>query len=151
MSPAINCSICNQVRTISTKDWKLILHDEPYVCSSYCVLEWVIQGWRSYPYRVDVDGMLWNRPVSNPIFRSNFEERVFSFFKKNNVLLQHEAYTFKVGNGSYTPDFWIPISGAFIETKGKWQLGQRTKFKKFRAQYPDVLILIIPWTIQSEF
>ncbi len=152
MSPVINCRVCNRLQKVETRDWKLILSEEPFVCSKECVIEWVIQRQKSGPHLVGSEGMIYN-PVLDPKkwFHSNFEERVFLFLEKNNILVHYEVYTFPVGNGFYTPDFYVPIAAAFLETKGRWGLGQKKKFRAFRQQYPGIPILIVPWTIQSEF
>lgn len=117
------------------------------MCDAECVLSWIkrdrvttIQNWKAI---LNKDGAG---------FRSLFEERVFSFLRRSKLgPVLYEALTFLVGDGVYTPDFFIPSYMCFLETKGLWQVGQKKKFRAFRAQYPDIPILIIPWTIQGDF
>jgi predicted nuclease of restriction endonuclease-like RecB superfamily len=130
----------------------LILSDEPYVCSAECVLAWIVRRQENGPHLVGCEGMIYNEEAEKiKWFRSKFEERVFLFLENKNIKVFYEAYTFPVGSGFYTPDFYIPKGTTFLETKGLWRLGAKRKFRLFRKTYPNIPILIIPWTIQGEF
>ena len=151
MSPAIDCSICGKLTRIKTKDWKLVLADQPYVCSPKCVLDWISNlkdGEPAYWFGGEPNELLTPHQM---IFRSKFEERFFQWLCRENIASGYELYRFRVGDGWYTPDFYLIDDYGFIETKGKWQLGQRTKFRRFRKQYPNVPILIVPWLLEKEF
>ena len=140
--PAIACNICGKINRLPTKKWKLILSDEPYVCSAKCVYDWITTNREWVP----TGGIL---IVEKRPFRSNFEERFNQWLTINEWSGAYERWIFPVGNGSYTPDFFT--ANGFVETKGLWRLGQKKKFKAFRKQYSNIPILVVPWTIQSEF
>lgn len=43
----------------------------------------------------------------------------------------------------YTPDFWLPRQGVWVETKGKFSSKDRTKMKAIVTQYPkDTFIMV---------
>lgn len=156
MSPAITCMVCNEIQRIPTQKWKLILSDEPYVCSVECVDVWLDLEGEKENGRLfnisDLGGRLDREAKEHrDIFRSDFERRFSKWLDRKGEEWMFEAWTFPVGKGSYTPDFWIVNASIFIETKGLWRMGAKRKFRRFRDQYPNVRILVVPWIIQFEF
>lgn len=156
MPNAVCCS-CNRLHRIPTDKWKLILDDEPYACSKECVRAWIEKTKNEVMIGIGqlmaLGGKLQRKNVQFgfPAFRSEFEKRFATWLLQNKLLYGYEEWTFPVGTTVYIPDFYINEAAAFIETKGLWRLGQKKKFKKFRAQYPEIPILIVPWIIQGEF
>lgn len=147
--PSIVCRVCEKRYQIPTMKWKLIIPDEPYVCSAKCVLEWITRMQKIDPHLVVPNGMIWNEP--GYVFKSDYEFRFYDFLKLNKIKAYYEACTFPVGNSFYTPDFYVSKGSCFLETKGLWQIGQKKKFIRFRKQYLGITVLVIPWIIQSEF
>ena len=45
-------------------------------------------------------------------------------------------------SGWYTPDFWLPDLGIYMETKGRFLSKDRTKMKAVAEQHPDEIILM---------
>jgi hypothetical protein len=79
--------------------------------------------------------------------RSQFEKRIAKILHSKGVVYEYESYEFDyeeplrknrarcgdcsgtnlVRLGVYTPDFWLPESGLFIETKGRFTAADRRK------------------------
>jgi len=54
-------------------------------------------------------------------------------------------------NATYTPDFYLTDHDSFVEVKGGWGGSSKTKYRRFIAEYPDVRILLLPWSLNEEF
>ena len=90
-------------------------------------------------------------------FRSKFEQRIAKELESRGVRYEYEAYQFPyteplrrnrarcstcggsklVRDGWYTPDFWLPDSGLFIETKGRFTAADRRKMLSVIADNKD--------------
>ena len=152
--PTIICSVCNRSHRIPTGKWKLVLDSEPFVCSAACVLKWLENTRDTLLYGVGDTikaGGVHKKQSFRTDFRSDFERRFAEWLVKNGFVFGYEEWLFPVGTTVYIPDFHVNPCAAFVETKGLWRLGQKKKFKKFRAQYPEVPILVVPWLLQNEF
>lgn len=149
--PLIPCAICKCRIKIATEDWKSLLSTEMFLCSADCVFEWVknqkqvLRLNRMEHVTSLSPGQLWSQ------FKSNFEKRFFEEAEHRKFVVEYEPWGFQVGKGLYTPDFYFPNNGCFVETKGQWGIGQKTKFKKFRSYFPDIKIAIVPWLIEEQF
>jgi hypothetical protein len=44
----------------------------------------------------------------------------------------------------YLPDFWIPLSGVWLEVKGEWRLGAKNKFMKAQKIVGEDRLLLVP-------
>lgn len=84
-------------------------------------------------------------------FRSEYERHVAEALSDGGIPFEYEKWTFPVGNGFYTPDFHLPVQKIFIEVKGAWGASAKTKLQKFGRKYPNVSLLLIPWTIKDSF
>ena len=83
-------------------------------------------------------------------FRSGYEKSVAEYLWEQDVAFQYEPYTFMLGKGnaSYTPDFYLPDYGVFVEVKGIFH--NRKKLRTFRELYPFPLI-VATWAIRKTF
>lgn len=147
----VTCSVCNRLQRISTKERKYILLPELYVCSWQCTLDWIYKP-RSFPcHPVNMWNAFETEPMAYPLFRSDYERRCSEDLSARGIPWLYESYSFRVGeSGAYTPDFWLPLHGCFLETKGIWWTSQRKKFKKFLEQYPTVPIMLVNWMLKDE-
>jgi len=156
--PTVRCSVCGRVERLSTKKWKFLIGDEPYVCSADCVEEWILRSpqleWACFDALqawVEKEGGRCVRPPGVTEFRSEWERRFSLWLMKMQYSWTYERFAFPVNSGFYIPDFAVGGYKCFLETKGLWQTGARKKFKRFQEAYPQVPILIIPWTLNSKF
>ena len=78
-------------------------------------------------------------------YRSKFEVRVAADLGKRKVDFQYEKVSFdyvpKIRN--YTPDFYLPESKIYIETKGRLTTNDRVKHLLIKEQYPDLDIRFV--------
>ena len=78
-------------------------------------------------------------------YRSKFEVRVAADLGKRKVDFQYEKVKFdyvpKIRN--YTPDFYLPESKIYIETKGRLTTNDRVKHLLIKEQYPDLDIRFV--------
>ena len=78
-------------------------------------------------------------------YRSKFEVRVAADLGKRKIDFQYEKVSFdyvpKIRN--YTPDFYLPESKIYIETKGRLTTNDRVKHLLIQEQYPDLDIRFV--------
>ena len=78
-------------------------------------------------------------------YRSKFEVRVAADLGKRKIDFQYEKVSFdyvpKIRN--YTPDFYLPESKIYIETKGILTTNDRVKHLLIKEQYPDLDIRFV--------
>ena len=78
-------------------------------------------------------------------YRSKFELKVAADLGKRKVDFQYEKVSFdyipKIRN--YTPDFYLPESKIYIETKGRLTTNDRVKHLLIKEQYPDLDIRFV--------
>lgn len=93
--------------------------------------------------------MSWPNRKSSAIrkgWRSGLEEAIAAFLSKLKVAFLYEKITIKYivpeTQHRYTPDFVLP-NGIVIETKGRFQSGDRKKHKLIKAQHPDLDIRFV--------
>ena len=78
-------------------------------------------------------------------YRSQYEKNIANLLSENNIEFQYEPkkidYIYPTKRGkcqtcggsdvgriaTYTPDFWFPKHGVWVEAKGKWDSAGRTK------------------------
>src|SRR5210317_134905 len=97
------------------------------------------------------------RPPHLGQMRSKFERTIAKTLHSRGVKYEYEAYQFPyteplrknrakcaecgsrdlVRMGWYTPDFWLPKSGLFIETKGRFTAADRRKMVSVTEGNPD--------------
>lgn len=152
--PSKNCEVCGRIVQVPPKEWKYLDRDGPFVCSKDCVFKWM---WTSEMPEVVVDGkdvFIRSRSISRKdrVYRSDIEKIFDSAAAWRSLFLDYELYGFSVGDKSlvYIPDFCY-TRHCFVEVKGMWMLGARTKVKKFREKFPEFPILVVPWILHKEF
>lgn len=147
--------MCHQVVTIPTRQWKLHHDAVDFLCSKECVLGFIREG-RETIYKGTYSGGLMKVPVEGPVYngiryRSNYEVSVAKFFDDNNINFMYEPYTFKVSDDFYTPDFYVSEFDCFVEVKGLFGLGSKSKISKFLTLYPGINYVFIPNTLRNDF
>lgn len=75
--------------------------------------------------------------------RSSYEVRYAKYLDGLNIKWEYELTRFGLGETSYTPDFYLPESGTYVEVKGWWRPEAKKKFILFRKLYPKIKIKII--------
>tara|TARA_B100001996_G_scaffold201803_1_gene154498 strand:+ start:7467 stop:7859 length:393 start_codon:yes stop_codon:yes gene_type:complete len=80
-------------------------------------------------------------------FRSGLEERIASELETESVEFEFEKtklkYTKPQKVHTYTPDFYIPRTKMFIETKGLFTSADRQKMRLVKEQHPELDIRFI--------
>ena len=78
-------------------------------------------------------------------YTSKFEVKVAAYLGKRKIDFQYEKVSFdyvpKIRN--YTPDFYLPESKIYIETKGRLTTNDRVKHLLIKDQYPDLDIRFV--------
>ena len=83
-------------------------------------------------------------------FRSEYEAYVYSWLKFCFPDVAYETHTLVLGETkTYTPDFYIPRSNTYVEVKGRWGFGAKTKVREARKR--GIRMVIIPWTMRPLF
>jgi predicted nuclease of restriction endonuclease-like RecB superfamily len=80
---------------------------------------------------------------SNIWMKSGWEEAFAKWCDRNNIGWVYEPKTFDLGDTTYTPDFYLPGTYKYIEIKGFWRTDAKKKFKLFKKQYPNILIIVL--------
>ena len=155
--PVKICEVCKRPTNVSSPDWKYIDPVGPYVCSADCAFKWIKQATmegtvlkKAVFLHLDRANWEWS-PYMRMWFRSNYEKRVAEESRRRGFSVRYEELGFVLSNGNtYTPDFLLR-GHCFVEVKGLWGVGAKLKLKKFREEYPDIPLLVMPWTIQGDF
>lgn len=149
--PVKMCCICNCLQQFNKQDWKLVSYPGSFVCSANCMLAWIDKNKGESSF-LSKAVELYSRGQGRPPFRSDYEGFFTSFLDSKKMSWEYERYGFYVGSSkTYTPDFFLPKFGVFLETKGRWGLGQKKKMQMFRSQYPEIPLLVISWAIHEDF
>ncbi len=155
--PTVSCVVCKRLQNITASERKLVDSDQ-HVCSLSCLLRWIrtkrpvlrIPATRLTP-NVMLTGEVWSAEDAR-FYRSGYEVRVAAFLKSQGISYDYESLGFRVGSAAtYTPDFFLPRHACFLEVKGIWMIGAKTKFRKFRKQYKDIPIMVVPWLLVKGF
>lgn len=86
-------------------------------------------------------------------FRSWFECAVAEHIVKSwNTQIFYEAHSLPIDEKhSYIPDFWLPAYGVWLEVKGEWRLGAKSKFEQALALMGSDRLLLVPEAYRSWF
>ena len=84
----------------------------------------------------------WNS-YSGHNMRSSWEVLYAKWLDLHNIEWKYEARTFDLGTTTYTPDFYLPKTDAYIEIKGFWRPEALLKFNLFKSKNPLVNIIIL--------
>lgn len=80
-------------------------------------------------------------------YRSKFERRLATAFRKAKIGFKYEAKKFQfiqpAIKRTYTPDYWLPEIGTYVESKGKLTSEDRKKLRWWRESNPDVPFIIL--------
>jgi len=121
-----NCTICKGEYKVVYREW----YDNlvPNVCSGSCYADWLARELRNHPA---IPGEPYPRELVNKDRRSSYENVFEDWLVVNNISYRYEPYSFYIGNKMYVPDFLINL-GTYVEVKGLWNAGDKTKVKGFR-------------------
>jgi len=152
--PTKRCVMCKSMFQLPTSDRRYLILSEDFICGQQCLHGWIKQ-WVGKPVTRPMSSMEVVRKMlmqtALPIFKSQYEENFAGWLDARGIKWMYEPYSFPVGRGFYIPDFYLPWYDCFLETKGIWGAGSRTKFKKFREHYPQIRILLVSWLLEEEF
>lgn len=148
---SLPCRVCDCRISLSQKEYKLILPEEHYCCSTSCIREHFESLENQFKDRSDLIPSKLPHPldyysdVCRKFFRSQWDLIIGEWLYAQWIHFSYEYYVFPVGTKTYTPDFFVYKYGVFLEGKGVWSMGGQKKFKDFRKFYPHVPILLIPY------
>ena len=160
--PTRTCKVCGEKVTVASGDLKYLHGATDFLCSPECVVAKI----RSFAEQTPVSNIPFKEAEEiDPLgrtaayswklgknFRSEYEVAVAEFLNTCSLLLDYEKYSFDVEDQTYTPDFYVRSPyNCFIEVKGLFSIGKKTKLTKFIEQYPDVNFILVPWTLRSDF
>ncbi len=94
----------------------------------------------------EADYAVWSS-ILRMSFRSAFESVVALYLYNKHYKFWYEKVAIQVGTKRYIPDFYLPESSCFIEVKGVWGAGSKTKYKKAAKllRYHESLVLFPIW------
>lgn len=87
-------------------------------------------------------------------FRSRLEADFYDGLSRWVGGIEYEPFTIRIPGDPpvhYTPDFWVPGTSVFLETKGMWSSGGRKKLDRLLEVWPEIPILIIPESVVRGF
>lgn len=76
-------------------------------------------------------------------FFSRWEANMARIYNYLGIKWIHQPQSFDIGNQSYTPDFYLPDQGEYIEVKNFLGDYSRNRDDKFRELYPKVTLTMI--------
>lgn len=152
------CSVCDAVCHMSHRDWSGTAFFMPLACSKECVFEWIRAGYPSQdlaelgavkqvPDKADI---AYSRKTGE-FFRSAWEKAVAECLIGEGIDFRYEQWVFPVGHAHYIPDFYLPNHHCFLEVKGLWGTGSKSKLLRFTNAYTTIPILLIPWFLRNKF
>lgn len=150
--PTKTCAICERQRMILSSQYNLLDSGGEFVCRKSCILRWL--DLREVPARTPLwmDLAIRLEQPAYPNFKSDYEQHFSEWMTRNGISWVYEGYQFRLDeHKSYTPDFFLPIHFAFIETKGRWGAGQKNKLRIFRQRFSNAALLVIPWVMSEQF
>lgn len=168
--PTKVCAICNQLQRLSASDFSYAdKSGGDHICSKKCLFDWVrsqkkvlyvtelvgaTNGEAIIGMTVNGEGTSYS-PTLKMWFRSDYE-RFFAeiSYPKFDILYEAVVFRWVKENGAikiYLPDFYFVDYGCFVEVKGAWREGSRSKMVAFRKEFPNVSVVVLPWTVSDEF
>lgn len=78
----------------------------------------------------------------NMYMRSTWEANFAKWLDLSGIKWEYESKTFDLGDTTYTPDFYLPEFGIWIEIKGWWREASKKKFIVFRRLYQNIDIRV---------
>lgn len=157
----VKCCVCHERSNLVGEDRKQLDYSGNFVCSSQCLIKWAsknkqnrIKDLARHPgiFESEMGNAfdVWSESIRMG-FRSGYEKVVAEYFYDHDVAFQYEPYTFLLHHdeASYTPDFYLPDYGVFVEVKGVFH--SRKKLQIFREKYPHVPLIVATWAIRKTF
>jgi len=87
---------------------------------------------------------IWKREYYKNIWmRSSWEVKYAKYLDRNKIKWKYEPKTFDLGNMTYTPDFYLPKTKAYVEIKGYFSEKNKKKMKKFVKLYPKIKLKLL--------
>lgn len=85
------------------------------------------------------------RIMRNTRYRSQFEINLARALAERKVTFEYEQAKLEYipKPRTYTPDFYLPEQGIYIEAKGHLDKGDRVKMQLIKQQYPDLDIRFV--------
>lgn len=75
--------------------------------------------------------------------RSGWEIAYAKWLDSKNIEWQYEPRAFDLDNTTYTPDFYLPEHGVYVEIKGWMTELAEDKIKRFQNIYPDIDYMLL--------
>ena len=75
--------------------------------------------------------------------RSSWEVALAITLDEQGYKWEYETKRFKLSNGIYIPDFYLPRQDFFIEIKGQWTTRFEKRMDELEQLYPEINILIV--------
>ena len=150
------CSNCTDAKHVKRDNEKMFPKNANYFCSDACMLAHVVNtprlsgkelrdfGIRSAPR--DINGCDCFSLLLGVAFRSWFEVVVAEHLVLNwKLQVFYEPHALVLDRTHvYIPDFWIPKYGVWLEVKGEWRVGSKSKFERATEILGKDRLLLIP-------
>lgn len=145
----IICCSCNKVKQIKYRDKMGLV---PKVCSSVCFYRYIKKRFVPPPDNCENWSILKEKPEIEHIekkttfndYKSGYEKYVKQWLNDYGIPFFYEPILFKE---KYVPDFYLPYHSLFIEVKGLWEEGAKSKVNKFKKfleeEMPDIDIIVV--------
>lgn len=75
--------------------------------------------------------------------RSSYEIKYAQWLDSKNIKWEYEPKAFKLGDATYTPDFYLPETEEWVEVKGWWRKDALEKFMLWKLFYPQLKTLLV--------
>lgn len=155
---SIICDVCMHEIFFSKRERNSVLYENTLFCSSNCFLVYLKENSKinisEYPdvfkpATISYPDQEWSE-ILNKFFRSKYEVIVAEWLFFHGINTVYEEITIDFMDGStYTPDFYLPDLGYFIEVKGSWLGSGKKKLK--RAINLGIQIELLPYYLKNSF
>jgi hypothetical protein len=147
---------CGAGYYLSSKNHKSLVEDSQGFCSVDCFLRFVESLPRVSPLQeecvlnpfVSAPFEVWDA-VTGRFYRSWYEVHVARCLANGHIEFEYESKCIFIGNGHYSPDFYLTQYGLYIEVKGYWGLSAKTKFRT--AIKMGYNLVLLPWHLAKGF
>ena len=136
---------CGKKFKTNNKDSLNMLDNFELFCSYECLLQYIEQSTIKVPTiarnspKVGLDFVQYD-VVTKAFYRSLYEVWMARCLRQHNVNFKYEPHSFFIDGHYYTPDFYLPDKEIYIECKGLWHVGSKTKVRKL-AENANVILL----------
>ncbi|MBC8549548.1 MAG: hypothetical protein H8D23_07840 [Candidatus Brocadiales bacterium] len=136
---------CGEKFEVTKKESLNLLDNFELFCSYKCVLSYIAQcdtKAPTIPVNPPKVGLDFNQydVVTKAFYRSWYEVWLARCFKKHKVKFKYEPHSFFFDGHYYTPDFYLPDKEIYIEVKGLWRRGSKTKVRKLAEKATLILL-----------